>query len=216
MRTVPPALAARIESGATALCHAWIVSRPDGLRLGFTDHDRDLVVDGVVCAAASGWSAGAAQSELGFSPGLASAAGALSSDAIDAADVEAGLFDGAGVEAWRLDWSEPGLKVLLWRGSIARLVRGGEAFTAEIEGPLAALERVAGRTYGRGCDASLGDARCGVDLAALPGAVCDKRFATCAATFANAINFQGFPTIPGEDFLAAYPATGERHDGSRR
>ena len=33
------------------LCRAWIVIRADGARLGFTDHDRDLVVDGVACRA---------------------------------------------------------------------------------------------------------------------------------------------------------------------
>lgn len=30
---------------------------------------------------------------------------------------------------------------------------------------------------------------------------CDKSFATCGAKFANTINFQGFPHIPGTDFL---------------
>ncbi|MCA3700890.1 MAG: DUF2163 domain-containing protein, partial [Brevundimonas sp.] len=48
MRDIPIELAARIESGAATLCHAWVVTGADGGRLGFTDHDRDLVVDGVV------------------------------------------------------------------------------------------------------------------------------------------------------------------------
>ena len=30
---------------------------------------------------------------------------------------------------------------------------------------------------------------------------CDKRFETCKARFANAINFRGFPSIPGNQFL---------------
>jgi uncharacterized phage protein (TIGR02218 family) len=30
---------------------------------------------------------------------------------------------------------------------------------------------------------------------------CDKRFATCKARFANTINFRGFPSIPGNQFL---------------
>jgi hypothetical protein len=34
--------------------------------------------------------------------------------------------------------------------------------------------------------------------------------------FANTLNFRGFPTIPGDDFLTAYPAEGERNDGSSR
>ena len=47
MRAVPEVLAARIESGAASLCHVWILTRADGARQGFTDHDRDLTVDGV-------------------------------------------------------------------------------------------------------------------------------------------------------------------------
>jgi uncharacterized phage protein (TIGR02218 family) len=34
---------------------------------------------------------------------------------------------------------------------------------------------------------------------------CDKTFATCAATFANTLNFRGFPHIPGGDFITLYP-----------
>ncbi|KQP13000.1 DUF2163 domain-containing protein [Methylobacterium sp. Leaf93] len=30
---------------------------------------------------------------------------------------------------------------------------------------------------------------------------CDKRLSTCADTFANAVNFQGFPHMPGNDFV---------------
>ena len=39
---------------------------------------------------------------------------------------------------------------------------------------------------------------------------CDKQFATCRAKFANAVNFRGFPHMPGNDFVAAYPRAGRR------
>jgi hypothetical protein len=32
---------------------------------------------------------------------------------------------------------------------------------------------------------------------------CDKHFATCQAKFANAVNFRGFPHMPGNDFVTA-------------
>ena len=34
---------------------------------------------------------------------------------------------------------------------------------------------------------------------------CDRTIATCASRFANAINFQGEPHLPGSDLLAQYP-----------
>lgn len=43
---------------------------------------------------------------------------------------------------------------------------------------------------------------------------CDKRFETCRAKFANAINFHGFPHLPGNDFVVSYAVPGEPgHDG---
>jgi hypothetical protein len=213
MRQIPEEMVARIESGAATLCHVWIVQRTDGERLGFTDHDRDLSLDAVACRASSGWSQGAAETAQGLAAGSLAVGGVLDDTRIVEADVAAGLWDRAAVALWRVDWMRPDLKVLLERGTLSRIRREGEGFTAEIEGPLAALERVVGRTYGRTCDAMLGDARCGV---APGGRTCDKRWGTCVAIFANGINFQGFPDIPGDDFLAAYPATGGRHDGGSR
>lgn len=216
MRTIPNEMAARIESGAAMLCHAWVLRRRDGTGLGFTDHDRDLVVEEVICRAASGWTAGAADCAVGLSAGSAAVAGGLDHAAITDADVEAGLYDGASVALWRVDWDRPDLKVRLWRATLARIRREGVGFTAELEGPLSKLERVVGRTFGRDCDAVLGDARCRVDLEAFPGLVCDKRWATCLGTFANGINFRGFPDMPGDDFLTAAPVEGGRHDGGSR
>ncbi len=217
MRALPESLAAAIAGGAASLCTGWVLTRADGVRLGFTDHDRPLTVEGVPCAAASGWTAGAADGELGLSAGTATVTGALDGEALTEADIAAGLYDGARVEAWRVDWSDPDSRVLLWRGTIDRIVRTGGGFTAEIEGPLAALKTVVGRTYGRACDARLGDVRCRVDLSRFPaGAACDKSFATCGASFANTLNFQGFPDIPGDDWLAAVPAQGGVNDGGSR
>jgi hypothetical protein len=120
------------------------------------------------------------------------------------------------VALWRVDWDRPDLRVRLWTATLARILCEGGRFRAELEGPLAKLERVVGRTYGRDCDAIFGDRRCGVDPDAFPGLTCDKRWATCVGTFANGVNFQGFPDTPGDDFLTATPVEGGRHDGGSR
>ena len=53
-------------------------------------------------------------------------------------------------------------------------------------------------------------------IEAVAGRGCDKRWATCAGVFGNGVNFQGFPDIPGDDFLTARPAGGGRNDGGSR
>jgi uncharacterized phage protein (TIGR02218 family) len=42
---------------------------------------------------------------------------------------------------------------------------------------------------------------------------CDKRAETCRDKFSNYLNFRGFPHIPGEDWLMAYPKSSGRNDG---
>jgi uncharacterized phage protein (TIGR02218 family) len=209
-------MAARIASGAAKLCHVWLVTRSDGLRFGFTDHDEPLEVSGVPCSAASGWTAGAAQADLGLQPGSGAIAGALSHGAVTDEELEAGVWDAAAVDLRRVDWERPDLFVSLWKGRIARVTRSGGGFSAEVEGPLALLDRVAGRTYERSCDAVFGDARCRADTDLHPGAVCDKRFETCRDRFGNSANYRGFPDIPGDDFLLLTPGEGGRHDGRSR
>jgi len=43
---------------------------------------------------------------------------------------------------------------------------------------------------------------------------CDKRFETCKAKFTNAINFRGFPHIPGQDTVIRYAARGDANSGT--
>ena len=42
---------------------------------------------------------------------------------------------------------------------------------------------------------------------------CDRRFATCLEKFANTVNFQGFPHIPGDDWSIAVPRRGGANGG---
>jgi uncharacterized phage protein (TIGR02218 family) len=42
---------------------------------------------------------------------------------------------------------------------------------------------------------------------------CDKRAETCRLKFGNFLNFQGFPHVPGEDWLASYPVRSSLNDG---
>lgn len=43
---------------------------------------------------------------------------------------------------------------------------------------------------------------------------CDKRLETCAAKFANVLNFRGFPHIPGQDAVLRYATRDGGHQGA--
>ncbi|HXF90181.1 MAG TPA: DUF2163 domain-containing protein [Xanthobacteraceae bacterium] len=292
MRTIPPALQAKLDSGVTTLCRCWRVARRDGVVLGFTDHDEDVPLGALLCRAGTGLTASEITGRLGLAVDGAEISGALTSDSFTEADLAAGRYDAAEIETYLVDWSEPALNVLLAKGTLGEVRREGAAFAAEVRGLADRLNQESGRRYTAACSADLGDARCTVNLddpayrgegsvAALAGtsafaaaglaafadawfsagrlqwtsganaglavevkrhrvdgnavlielwqampeplaagdaftvtAGCDKRFATCRDRFANALNFRGFPHIPGNDFITRYAVSGEPgHDG---
>jgi len=292
MRSIPPALQAKLDSGVTTLARCWRIARRDGAVLGFTDHDEDIVLDGLICRAGTGMTGSEATARLGLAVDGSEISGALAGDTLDEADLAAGRYDGAAVELHLIDWSEPSLHVLLARGTLGEIRREGQAFAAELRGLADTLNQDTGRRYAATCSADLGDARCRIDLgsaafrgdgaiAALSGtsgflaaglggfadgwftagrlewtgganaglavevkrhhgaggdvtlelwqrmpeplaagdtftvtAGCDKRFATCRDRFANAVNFRGFPHLPGNDFVAGTATPGAPgHDG---
>jgi uncharacterized phage protein (TIGR02218 family) len=164
MRPIPAALAARLASGVTTLAHVWLITRRDGDTFGFTDHDRPLALDGVVCEPMTGAHAGVAEKSLGLSVDTASISGALASEAISEEDLARGLWDGARVDLLHVDWTDPTLRVHLFAGHLGEVRRGVRAFEAELRGLQAQLNAPVGRVFSRFCDAELADQRCGVSL----------------------------------------------------
>ena len=62
----PPPCRPSSTRGVTTLCRCWIITRRDGVVQGFTDHDEDVVLDGVTCRAGSGLTGSEATQKLGL------------------------------------------------------------------------------------------------------------------------------------------------------
>lgn len=282
---------ALLDRGATTICRCWQVERKDGVTFGFTDHDRDLEFDGLVFLAGTGMDASALESSTGLSVDNGQAVGALSAVGLHDADILAGKFDRADVVQWLVNWDNVTVREMIFRGSLGEIRRGSAAFEVELRSLAEGLNQPLGRGYVPGCDAVLGDARCGVDMGvggrvetvsviaisdarrvqldpvtaadsgwfrqghlrwvsgANAGVVsiikvdigtaelrdvelweelrapveigdvaelvvgCDKRAGTCTAKFGNLLNFRGFPTIPGEDWVSDFPRSDGQNDG---
>jgi uncharacterized phage protein (TIGR02218 family) len=165
MRQISEAFAARLAADDTTLCTCWRFTRRDGAVFGATDHDAELAFDGVTHSPASGLETVSFETGSGLAPGRAAAEGAVSLDFLNGPDVDAGLWDGARVDVWRVDWRAVEHRLMIWSGSLSEVSRSGASFSAELVSLKAGLERRIGRVYSRRCDADVGDARCGVDLA---------------------------------------------------
>ncbi|MEM7718992.1 MAG: DUF2163 domain-containing protein [Pseudomonadota bacterium] len=284
-------LAEHLATGTTTVCRAWAVTRADGVVLGFTDHDRALSFEGIEFAASSGLTARSVEQTTGLAVDNSEALGALSDASIREEDIRAGLFDGAELRSWLVNWAAVEARQLVFRGTLGEVERQGTLFRAELRGLAEAINQPQGRVYQRPCAAVLGDDTCRFDTAA-PGysvvamvsemrgatellvpsqtgvadewflrgrvtvltgasagqvglvkrdretdagrvieiweafasglvagdelrieAGCDKRVETCRGKFDNLLNFRGFPTIPGEDWLVSYPVRSGTNDG---
>lgn len=282
MKNLDDGLRAHIASGVTTLCWCWRLTRHDGLVMGFTDHDRDLVFDGTIFEAAAGFTAGEMKDAIGLSVDNLEVSSALSSARLEEADLAAGLYDDARVEIFRVNWQETDQRILMRTGSLGEVRRADASFIAEVRGIAHYLQQPNGRLFQYTCDANLGDSRCSIDISspayrataiitnvassrefevsglatylnnwftrglasfttgaasgqsieikrhtAVGGTVsielwqparaplvagqsltltagCDKHLATCRDKFSNAINYRGFPHMPGNDFVTSY------------
>ena len=276
MKSASPALAAHLAGEVTTLATCWRLERADGWVRGFTDHDRELVVDGLTYVASTGFLPSAIKTASDLSVDNLDVDGFLDDAALRAEDLIAGLFDGARIEVFIVNWADLGQgRLLLRKGFLGEIKRADQRFSAEIRGLSNRLQQTAGKLYSRLCRVDLGSSECGVALGprtdtyavtqviaadtvrivtaratgfftfgkatfttgANAGVVnevllhdgqtirlfvpmprpivvgdqivlvagCDKTPETCNAKFANILNFQGEPHIPGNDKVFSYP-----------
>jgi uncharacterized phage protein (TIGR02218 family) len=164
MRSIPFTLQKKLDSGITTLCRCWVITRINGFRQGFTDHDEDIAIDDVLCHAGSGLTGSEVAQKLGLAVDGSELSGALADDTLNESDLAAGRYDSAVVELWLVDWSEPNLRVLIAKGTIGEVKREGRAFTAEVRSMSQRLAENSGRLYATACSADLGDVRCTINL----------------------------------------------------
>jgi uncharacterized phage protein (TIGR02218 family) len=155
-----------LDPELTTLAFCWRLERNDGVAIGFTSHDRDLAIGGLVYRAGPGMLPSAIELSDGLEAETLNVAGALSSAAITEADLADGRWDGAAVRLFMVDWENPqGASVHLTRGALGEIAISGTGFETEVRGPAALLERPVTEQTSPECRAALGDRRCRVDLA---------------------------------------------------
>jgi hypothetical protein len=133
--------------------------------LGFTNHDKDLVIDTVTYQAASGLSGTATRQTFGLKPDSQDVFGFFDSAAITDEDLAAGLYLNARVWHFMVDWTDPSAgKHKLDAGVIGPVTRTRNGYTATVYNLESILKTVIGRKYQRFCSHTLGDANCGIEL----------------------------------------------------
>jgi uncharacterized phage protein (TIGR02218 family) len=168
MKTLSPALAAHLDGEVTTLATCWRLERADGWVRGFTDHDRNLVVDGLLYTASTGFLPSAIKSGADLSVDNLDVDGFLDDEALKASDLTAGLYDGARIDIFVVNWADLAQGgVLLRRGWLGQVKRADQRFSAEVRGVANRLQQTQGKLYSRLCRTDLGSYECTVDLGPL-------------------------------------------------
>lgn len=168
MKSLLSALAASLNGRVTTLATLWRLERTDGALFGFTDHDADLQIDGLIYRARSALASEGVRDRVGGSAETTEIAGALQNDVISEADLMSGLWDDARIRVTVVDWTDTSQRAQVFSGVVGAVRMESGAFTADVAPLRQKLEAAGGRFFTRLCDAQLGDARCGVDITASP------------------------------------------------
>jgi uncharacterized phage protein (TIGR02218 family) len=153
------------QGGVHHLAHCWKIIRRDGSSIGLTDHDADLQFDQVIFHANAGMTVSRLEKRLGFDDYGIDVSGVLSHPIIRDIDLEEGVYDDAEFSIWLVDWQAPHNRQLIFAGILGEVVHDGTSYRVSLRANVSKMERVEGLIYQRSCSATLGDARCGIDLA---------------------------------------------------
>ena len=217
MRNLLPELQSHLSQNVTTLCTAWKLELSDGRVLGFSEHDQDLMVEGVTYLARSSLNESESENRLGFAADNGAVQGVLDAAEITDTDIANGILKGARLSRLRVNWVDTAQYVILSVGELGQVTTKGDYFEVEWLGLSSRLDRSTGRVFSKKCDAAFGDARCGINLNAYPeDTLCPKTFAACRDQFRNTGNFRGFPYLIGDDTLYVGPIEGALKDGGSR
>jgi uncharacterized phage protein (TIGR02218 family) len=165
MIPISTALAAHYAQGTTTLAMCWRVELEDGAVFGFTAHDVDLTIDGVLYSASTGMTPSAIVGTSTLAVDNMEVQSVLSADFITEEDLNAGRWDYAEVFIFEVNYNkiEDG-PLRIARGRLGEVTARRSDFTAELRGLADAYSRLIGEIYSPACRANLGDERCKVDL----------------------------------------------------
>ena len=167
MRPVNAGLKTHYGNEVRTTCNSWKLTPADGGVMGFTDHEAALVISGVSYQPASCFARSAISARADLSVDTTDVTALLDSVTITEADLIAGVYDNALIEQFSVNWQDLTQgTVMLGYGRLGNVTTHRGTFRAEVRSLSQNLQQTIGERYSRYCRADLGDARCGVNLAA--------------------------------------------------
>jgi uncharacterized phage protein (TIGR02218 family) len=153
-------------AGGPTIARIVKMTRRDGLVLAVTlDHDQDITFEAVTYKPVFGMSPSTVETSSSLNVDNLDAKGALLALGINAADIDAGLWDLCDVRVMRVNWADLTMGAeKIKRGNFGEISIGRGTFSNEIRGITQKLAQTLGDVVSPSCNADLGDTRCGIEM----------------------------------------------------
>lgn len=166
-KTVGASLQSHLSGEVTSIAHCLKLVLKNTTVMGFTDHDQDIVYDGVTYESSTAYNLSSLASSSNLSVDKIDIEAVLDSSYITAADLRAGKYDFAEWYLFIVNWKDTTMgKLDLSRGWLGKTEIGKHRYFTEANTIFQALDQNIVELIGPACRANLGDARCGVNLIA--------------------------------------------------
>lgn len=165
MKPISPELSVHIAAEVTSLATCWKLTRSDGVVLGFTSHDCDIVFEDLTYLASSGFVPSAVASNCELSVDNMEIEGIVDGVVVKEDEIIAGKYDLAKVEIFMLGYKDvlQG-KLNLRSGWIGEIQYGNGKFIAEVRGLMQSMVQIIGQLYSPSCRAKFCDSKCGLNI----------------------------------------------------
>jgi uncharacterized phage protein (TIGR02218 family) len=155
-----------VDREVLTTCRLWEIIRSDGMRLGFTNFDRSLLVDNLVYHANPGLTAAATSSNNSLeSPSNTELTTVFSSDLITMPDLLAGKYDYAKLRIYLVNYLDTSQKMLLTAGYVGETKNSEIDFIAEFRSLSQRLDQQIAELTSPECRAEFCDPDCGLSIA---------------------------------------------------
>lgn len=159
----------------TNLATFWRIIRLDNLVQGFTNHDKDINIDGIIYKANTGFNSTAFNQDNTLAVRNLEMESIISSTSISEADLIGGKYDYARVDVFICRWDSPPSSlslnppghILMVRGIIGQISMSDRRYNAEIRSFSQILQQQISTITTKECRAVFGDSKCTKNLSSL-------------------------------------------------
>ena len=168
-RVLNGTLSTDLADQSLTLCRCWEITKTDGTVNRVTDHDQDLTFLSNTFESDNGFTISAVESGENLAVDNADLKVLLSTGNVTQADIINGVYDGATVKVWLVNFNTPANYTAL-PGAYLSQMNSADTDSAVFEmiSISSKLNQNIGRRLIPMCDADLGDSRCGVNPLLFP------------------------------------------------